>query len=367
MKKELLLVGAGLALLVVGLAIAIRPGKGQAQEQCQPAPAAPPAGPAAPQPEAEPNQDILVTAAQGPWMICIMSYSGEQAPLLAREMVTVLRGPSYNLPAYVFNYGAEERRKEQERIQALFQQQKQMLEQFGQEGVTKMHVRTHRIEEQCAVLVGGYRDMDEARRRLDGIRKLNPEALKNVEIQKNIPLLNKRVFCPDEKTGNVGRVNPFTVAFVARNPALPPERPAGREQEDAEALRKLNAGEDLSLFNCHKATTLMVAMFALPSPLETRGKDNSFLGKIGLGSRSQQREDPAAKPAHSLAEGLRKGNLEAYVLHTKYASIVTVGGFDGPQDPRLKLMQERLAQLSRNPSYQMIGLLPQPVPIQVPR
>ena len=68
----------------------------------QPLPATPPV---------DINQDLAVTKELGPWMIFIHSYSGPDAPTLARTMALELR-TTHKLPAYVFNYVAEEKRKE---------------------------------------------------------------------------------------------------------------------------------------------------------------------------------------------------------------------------------------------------------------
>jgi hypothetical protein len=365
MKRTLLLVVAGLVLLA-GLAVVIRPGTGRAQD------GAPfqgtPAGSATVDPNI--NHDIEVTPAQGPWMISVASYTGPDAPQMARDLVRVLRGPQYNLAAYVFNYGAEEKRKEMERRQALIQQQKQWLDQMrGQVGgnveIGRMVVRTRHIEEQVAVLVGGYPDMETASRERKHIHDLDPKGLKGLK-------LDQRMFItPDETRQETRPVSPFQAAFVVHNPTVAVERPADADKLDVAALRRLNAGETYSLLNCPKPVTLAVAQYWLPAPLEKRGKDNSFLGKIGLGGSHDDR-DPAAVPAHSLAEWLRKGNLEAYVLHTKCNSIVTVGGFDSLQDPHLKRTQDQLAELStklrRDPRCgQYLNLFAKPMPMQVPR
>jgi hypothetical protein len=360
MKKKLLIVVAGFGL-VVGLHVALKPGRGRAQEPAGPAGAAPGTRPAA---QADPNQDLLVTPAQGQWFICVASYTGPEAPAMARQMALELRGPNYHLPTFVFNYGAEAKRKEEERVRALKAQQIEMLKQFNVQTPTKIYVRTMHIEEQCAVLVGGYPDMEAGRKALDDLRKkCDPQKL----LQR--VKLNTRVFInPDGTKGELHSVNPFQSAFVVRNPALPPEKVDDREKLDINVLRRLNSGECYSLLNCPKPLTLAVAQFCLPAALQKERKGSTFWDKVGLGD-SHDNGDPAAIPAHSLAEGLRKGNIEAYVLHTKYGSIVTVGGYDSLQDPKLKLARERLTAWGVQMSRQcpMLTLLPQPMPMEVPR
>src|SRR6266487_4232689 len=64
--------------------------------------------------EADPQKDYSVTPEVGTWMICAASYMGETAPKMAHDLVLELRRDPYDLPAFVFNRGAEERRKIQE-------------------------------------------------------------------------------------------------------------------------------------------------------------------------------------------------------------------------------------------------------------
>src|SRR5207249_4715882 len=109
--------------------------------------------------------------------------------------------------------------------------------------------------------------------------------------------------------------------------------------QDIALLRKLNAVEPYSLLQCKKPWTLAVAQFNTPTVTEP-GKSGTALGGglFALG-RKQEREDPAAYNGHTLAENLRKMKLEAYVLHTRYQSIVTVGSYDSLEDPNLRTMQ----------------------------
>src|SRR5262249_13524707 len=129
----------------------------------------------------DPNQDILVTPAQGPWMICIASYTGPESPQLARLLATELRG-AYKLSAFVWNHGSEERRKEDERVKQLLEQQRKFYTEMGVAPETKIRVKRMHIDEQCAVLVGGYKDVETARRTLDLIKKMKPLDPKRVRL-----------------------------------------------------------------------------------------------------------------------------------------------------------------------------------------
>src|SRR5262245_17707715 len=83
------------------------------------------------------NRDIEPTPQIGPWMICIQSYVTKEAPEWARQMASELRS-TYRLPAYVFTYGVEERRKEYDRVKVMLDQQRKALKDRGIEMIYAM-------------------------------------------------------------------------------------------------------------------------------------------------------------------------------------------------------------------------------------
>ena len=114
---------------------------------------------AAPPADADAGQDYSVTPEAGPWMISAAYFTGPSAPDLARQLAVQIRS-RYHAPAWVFNYAEEERKKAQE----LIDQQRQALPfdapPDGSEivvPVPRRHPVIH-VEEQCAVLIGGYPD-----------------------------------------------------------------------------------------------------------------------------------------------------------------------------------------------------------------
>ena len=77
-----------------------------------------------------------------------------------------------------------------------------------------------------------------------------------------------------------------------------------------------------------------------------------ILEKIGLKTRAGEGIDQAAHDAHVLADLLRKNkNLDAYVLHTKFSSIVCVGNFDSLEDANLRALQSTLETRLRSPEW----------------
>ncbi len=308
------------------------------------------------------NNDILVRPEHGPWMILLISYSGPEGPVRARKMVSELRS-AYKLPAYVFNYGAEEKRKEFERVKAIIDKQKEVLKQNNLPIDQPIRVRHLRIDEHCGVLVGGYPTEAAAIKAREQMRKLAPPDPSRVDLDL------KFIVGEDGKGGEAVSVNPFTRAILVHNPTVKVERPAEPEKLDIQALQRMNSEEAFSLLKCKRAYTLVIKQFSTPSVTGPRTDSPSagFWSSLGFGKKTTGDEiDLAAKNAHELVEGLRRAKLEAYVLHTKFYSLVTIGGFDGLDDPNLRSMQN-LIVTRLNPAMQGIQPLPQPLPMAIPR
>ena len=303
--------------------------------------------------EADPNKDYAVTPEAGPWMILVTTYVGPEAPQLAHQMVLEIRN-RFDLPAFVVNRGAEERRKQQ-----------QELEQFRMQfpGYTGP-IRHTRIQEQCAVLVGGYKDMDAAHRALKDVKKLpapSSEKLMAVLAQAG----------PPQKVGNEEKsllegtfVNPFPNSFVVPNPTVPQER-KGQNKNDP-FLKKLNAHESFSLLRCKKPWTLIVATYqGMHTILPKEAPSNSLFDNL-WGSNTGELLEASGQNAHNLADAMRKLGFEAYVLHIRDGSLVTIGGFDRSDDPRMDEVRRALTSYSAQLS-QHVQMLPQPTPMEIPR
>ncbi len=332
------------------------------------------------------NRDIEITEQAGAFAIFVMAYTGEKAPTMAREFVQELyTNPKYTqhkLRPYIFNYGAEEKKKEFERVQELRQKHAEMMQKEGVTNVVPIPIRAVRIDEQAAVLLGGYRDRDEAERALVKIKKLPQPDPKKVKQdfaylgdlerdQKGNVLVNSAIQgYHSDSTGGPGYVNPFTRAFVTRNPSGKQDGSSGQiPPEDVALLRRINEGEPLSLFQCKHKFTLTIKQFHTQFKTLDAVEAKKFLATVWKTYRKPgDWSDAAAHNAHNLAEALRKSGLpETYVLHGKNCSFVTVGGYDDLQDQRLLAMQDFLAAHFRADGYRQLDMLPRPVPMLVPR
>jgi hypothetical protein len=301
--------------------------------------------------EADPNKEYAITPEVGPWVVSATCYVGPDASTLAHELVLEIRS-RFDLPAWVFNRGDEERRQSIENW-------RKMQEHLPPE--QRLPYRGPRYQPQCAVLIGGYKDIDAARRMLDKVRKLPPpsaDRLKPVRSTLRAVEGNQGLAQLEESFAN-----PFELSFVARNPTVPVERHADKNDP---FLKELNAGETYSLLKCRKPWTLVIATFQGVSIIEPDTKKGSFLTKL-LPGKAPETLSASAMNAHNLAQALRTKplGLDAYVLHMRAGSLVTIGGFDRKDDPQMQTIQQVLAS---NLQYgQKVALLAQPFAIEVPR
>jgi hypothetical protein len=325
------------------------------------------------------NNDILATPEVGPWMILVASYRGPDGPMRARQMVSVLR-THYKLPTYVFNFGAEEKRKELARITKLIEEQKAKLKEelkehnlSAEEINQPIRVRHEKIDEYCGVLVGGYPTLEAASAARNNMRKVQIDP-KLFTLQTPGDLLDTKFYVADtdakgkkgEQKSEIAFISPFMRAMPVHNPTSKVERPADAGKLDVAALKHMNSEEEYSLFRCPKNYTLAIKQFHMPAQAMPRSEPAFFDG-FGLGKKASNQNDFAAENAHKFAEALRKSKLEAYVLHMKYYSLVTVGGFDSMDDANLRSMQQLLETRLMVPSLDSLQLFPKAMPMQIPR
>jgi hypothetical protein len=120
-------------------------------------------------------------------------------------------------------------------------------------------------------------------------------------------------------------------SFMIRNPIVPVDETA-KKVTDPLTL-KLNSGTEHSLFENKGKYTLIVASFY--------GQSKVWQADFGKFEKSLRKEsrislDSAAIESRELMLTLRKLNYPAYVYHDQFRSIVTVGEFKSPNDPRIQ-------------------------------
>ena len=270
------------------------------------------------------------------------SFSGPEAPRQAHELIMQLRR-QYNYPAWLFNRAEEQRRQQEEQLRNAH------TNIFG---FTETAPRRTSIQEQCAVLIGGFATMEDAHKALDYFKQLKakPEAGGDPAGGAQKPSGTQQA--PISLLAN---------CFVVRNPTVPLDQTPVREEE--QFLKEINEGEQLSLIHqCRKPWTLVIKEYQGAAVIQTGATSSSFLDKLGFSKKAGGTLSAAALNAHNMAEALHKFGFPAYVLHTRYSSIVCIGGFNGPDDPEMDRTRRQLASLE----FQKVDRLAQPVAFKVP-
>jgi hypothetical protein len=242
-------------------------------------------------------------------------------------------------------------------------------------------VKTVHIDDQCAVLIGGFADKDAAFSALKKVKSLKPP---EVNLGPNIVPYDLQVRPDPEHHGEynydkkenrlvtaldhhgdmklVG-LNPFANSVVVPNPTVPVQQDRNLG-EFLKELKNLNEDEEFSLLQNRAPWTLLVQNYtgsmafvsATTSPIAMMG------GHADSGPKQRNVLQASAKQAHEIAGALRQLGLEAYVLHTRESSAVTVGGFSGPNDARMLELADRLAKkklvIPRNGAEVQVDLEP---------
>jgi hypothetical protein len=323
----------------------------------------------------------------------------ELAEGLAREI-----RETHNVQAFLYEYISDERKAEMRAYllarqkaeteylaQVRAMEQKAQLQGFAWEPPdNKLRIRMYEHSDQIGVLIGGFQT------EADALRAVT--VLKTWAMPKNTKLLELGHYTNRDKNGKVladvsAYVNPYesaSVVSVVRNPAITKAaQPTAVRTGVDPFIVELNKGCEYNLLKATKGWTLGVKSFTVPVEIAGRDKapDLSVMKKGNAPpSKTPELLVATAQQAEALAKALRtmKGprgeslNLEAFVLHTRSASIVTVGQFDGPDDPALlatKRIIEGLSAQTRvtedqtgmRPAMNAPRLFDNPLPIPIPK
>ncbi len=302
--------------------------------------------------EADPNKEYVITPEAGPFAICVKSYICPDAHALANQLTLHLRKNGW--PAYVFDYTAEEQRKAREWIE----------ERYHDVPPEARPHKTIHVEPQWAVFIGGYRDFLSASHDLPKIKQLpEPPNAKDADLL-------------DPETKQLYHLNTYAQCMATRNPLVPMQKRDPNAPDSS--WKNLNDGRPYNLITkCGKPWTLVVAQFQGTSVVQPRSATDKFLDTIGLGGKSADLLTASAAQAEEVARVLREGlkrtdnstvlRFDAYVLHTRTGSIVTVGGYDRMDDPRMEQAAKDLHNMKFGIGPDALHLFANPLPMKVPQ
>ena len=255
--------------------------------------------------DADPKKVYKIEPRNGPWMIMVRRFSGDNAEENANKLVYELR-KKYKLNAYFYDQKFE------------FKVADGMRATEKRQYLREKYIKP--VVKEYAVLVGDFPSTDDEdfKKALKTIKTSFPDSLKSEIIQ----------------VGG-GRISsPLANAFGTPNPMLPPDFMNRKGVVDA-FVERLNSDSKYSLLNNQGRFTVRVATFTgdivieqdkvkqILSQKDGKKVNGSTLAKAGIN-------------ATELCAALRKQGVDAYEFHDRYSSIVTVGSFSevgtmGPQ------------------------------------
>ncbi|MCS7271236.1 MAG: hypothetical protein NZ703_09130 [Gemmataceae bacterium] len=338
----------------------------------------------------------------GPWFILVKSYSrparpsnddpGPTALELAEALAREIR-EKHRVQAWLFEYISEERKQQMEAIAAARERARlyaQQVDKLRREALLngmefleperKVRLPIIQYKDQIGVFIGPFQSEEDASKALALVKKWPaPQTqVRGTSLMDWGSLVRPG---PDGKPLlEHGYLNPYVTAIVAPNPTVrrtPAASPSGLDP----FIVQLNEGRPYNLLKATKAWTLAVKSFSAPVQLILPGNEN-VVRKPSSSASSADVLRAAAEQAESLARTLRElkypdgrpMGLEAFVLHTRTASIVTVGQFDSPNDPELLRVQRILNSLKvtedsqgLRPALHTPSLFDNMIPIPIPK
>ncbi len=254
--------------------------------------------------DADPKKVYKLQESNGPWMIMVKRFTGDNPEERANKLVYELR-KKYKLNAYLFDHKFE------------FNVSDGMKAAEKKQYLKERYVKP--VVKEYAVLVGDFQSTNDEdfKRALKTIKSSFPDCLKSEIIQ----------------VGTT-RQSPLSTAFGTPNPMLPPDFANKKGYVDA-FVERLNSDSKCSLLNNPARFTVRVATFT--GDIEIRpDKVRQILNGRGDKKMDGRTLAKAGINASELCAALRKQGVDAYEFHDRYSSIVTVGRFNevgtmGPQ------------------------------------
>jgi hypothetical protein len=273
-----------------------------------------------------------LTEKAGPWLIMVMSFSGEngetQAARLAHELRTKHKLKTYTY-THSFDFDASDHAMGYKVVE-LSDSQKTIVPK------TMTTSSPNRFNE-TAVLVGDFASLDDpqAQRTLEKIKFLAPETLSNVDFEQiafDDDLAGGRLYAMRlwSNWKNESGAGPLRASFLLANPMLPEEFFQSRKTD--KLVLELNTGLKYSLFDNPGQYSVKVATFSGATIF-----DQNEIAKIKAEEERKRRKGEgvtesklanAAKKATLLTHYLRSKGYEAYEFHDRFESYVCVGSFD---------------------------------------
>lgn len=284
--------------------------------------------------EADPGKVYSLHKQNGPWMIMVASFQkwgsgsekeGTSPEAAANELVLELR--QQKIPAYV----------------QIVKDKSETINAPDAQGRTQKMKKARLVDSVC-VLAGNYSSIDDrvAQDTLAYLKQYHPKCFEGKVVYGKSP----------------GRPGPLSKAFLTPNPLLSDQEIEASKQASDPLLVRLNNNEQFSLSESKGKYTLVIAHFGgktINVVNESMDKAESYfttggndLDQAAINARNLVKalrsREPFTDPVHpDNAEFQTYCRTEAFIWHDRTQSIVTVGAFDSPNDPKIKSFVERFA------------------------
>ncbi len=312
-----------------------------------------PTRPLAPAPTAEPEDPrpespYDLKAEAGAWLVAVKSFKGEReiyrqgrcvpdarARELAEQLATYIR-KEYKIYAYVYPHGWEQRQvRDKEAAESRERKRLYWVGQNVQPDAKMLSVKTVSIPDEYTVFVaparGPLKDRETAIDFANQVRKLKAPDEFNDRLLQGSDKENSRT--------EGSSFNAFLASMAGMNPVAKKAALAAADKNAALAeapkaekyLMEMNSAESYSLLHkTRKKWTVLVQTYGGGGTIIQTGAAD--------GGQTTDRLERAAQQAHNVAEILRKQHdpkFDAYVMHTRYHSMVFVGDYADRDDPQL--------------------------------
>lgn len=329
---------------------------------------------------AEPIDQYLLQKDHGPFMVSAYSFTGPEAAKYAQILAMEIRR-DYHLPAYVWL--------------AKIQPMKSNI--YGVQPTAPQHARNNdlspperwRTQDEAAVLVGNCKTIAESKEVWKQVKGIRPKCLDTFPViyqnrkgkGLNRAMMTTNPFAASQDLYPGGTVAPNGLPLKQGQAFDPSVATTAFEQARKvdPLVKRMNTGPNVITKNPSKYT-LQVAEYTGRAAVQVTTAS-------GYSDRNPENKEAlknsplmtAHADAERLAEVLNKcknmGGMRAYVFHTRVKSIVTIGGFNAPDDPNflrimgpkgddtiLKISQELIAR-----NFAQLQLQPSTALMKVPR
>ena len=344
---------------------------------------------AAEPPDPKPVYKYELKPEHGAWLVCVKTFKDPSRPIgwarmtaaekaqaiatsdtrcreLAEGFVEHIRGEG-RLNAFVFERGWSVRQQQKKELKEVFEAKRKYYESKGIPPTPElMRVKiVDYLPNDYSVLIaparGTLKDLDGA---LEFAKRVRLIPAPPAEFCDSLFITQGTVVKEKDSL-----VNPFETAFPGPNPAIARANALAAQRPKAEAyLLTFNSEESYSLIHkTKKPWTLLVQVYGgVGSVTPAGGTAQSSKGEPG------ELLERGAKQAHAIAELLRKTKpaFDAYVLHTKYNSLLCIGEFDSADDLQLKATAKNLGEhplLDKKTGRVIEDFLEHPYPVLIPR